>query len=147
MDSSYITSERFIHDGLIKRCEQLLKTAAVFWRPQTRLPTVLVAWPGIEIRDEDGNVKKQVTTSIKDPTAEEIQNFAKETFAWGLLVVTDTAMGVTATLTTPLGKHRWHLRARLEGGLYVLGAPITDPAFESPSRTPDTHHEVGSKDE
>jgi hypothetical protein len=59
----YITSERFIHDGLIAEAKHMVRSAYGIWREKRSIQPSLLLWPMREIRADDGGAVKSLVVA------------------------------------------------------------------------------------
>jgi hypothetical protein len=121
---AYITSERFIHDGLIKKTGEALETLTESYSANGRIEPFLFFWPAEKVHADNG---VEVTDIIllelpkdKNSWATLIVRAMERTKAYALCLVRETPDGASALLESPHGTYLWVYRKKYRGGYYAL---------------------------
>ena len=136
MPSEYITSERFIHDELIRRAERSVNHIPNLWRKLGKIPPTALSWPAAAVKTDDGEEVDGVI-SMELPIEESdrshaLRELVKRTKPYGLLLIEQHGKHeVRALFETHHGSRSWSLPIRRHGDVNVLGTPIVKEDTES----------------
>lgn len=125
-DRAYISSERFIHDELLRRCSSLVKTGQDVWRKKKGDPSIVILWPAEVVQGEDGaKIEGEVLANYpRENTAAQLRKFVEMTKAYGLLVVELRPHALYAIFESPHGTHSWTTPIERHGDRDVLGKTV-----------------------
>lgn len=124
---NYIRSERFIHDDLLKKAEDIVVTVRDLWRTQRKVEPYVVAWPGENIRADDGEI---ITHAVLCPIPMEfdrarrmqaLQQVVERTKAYGLLFVEQKENSILVLFETRHGARSWCIPLTWHGDIQVPG--------------------------
>jgi hypothetical protein len=124
---NYIRSEQFIHDDLVKRAEDIVKTVRELWRTQRKIEPYVVTWPSEDIKADDGAV---VTHAVLCPIPVEfdasrrmqaLQQIVERTKAYGLLFVEQREHAISILFETHRGARSWSIPLAWHGDVQVPG--------------------------
>lgn len=135
MDTEYIRSERFIHDELVSRCQNVVKQVQGLWRGFKEIHPTLLLWPTTGVRTTTNEKFSGVvfTELPDDPAARRavIVDAAKRCDAYGLLLTEQLEHDVRLILETIHGTRTWRFPIKNHGDVQVLGAPVVSDNAES----------------
>lgn len=145
MHIEYITSERFIHDMLRDRVEDVLRdTTCNLVLGVSDVQPYALLFPTRAVPADDGSaVTDVVLLDLSDTPKKKWHNLLKKAVhrveAYALFLLEPAASGAMATLESPHGACRWHLIRRNVGDRTVLGMSSVENAASRlgyiPSRT------------
>jgi hypothetical protein len=124
---NYIRSERFIHDDLVKKAEDIVVTVRNLWRTQRQVDPYVVTWPGEDIKADDGEV---ITHAVLCPIPAEfdrarrmqaLQQIVERTKAYGLLFVEQKENSILVLFETRHGARSWCIPLAWHGDVQVPG--------------------------
>lgn len=121
----YLTSERFIHDDLVKMCESLVHTACAVWDNKQN-PDRVFLWPSETLTTDDGVAIEGVVLA-PIPSGDRkagLRKLVERTKAYGLLLVEKTPHALIATFESPHGACCWTLKVEQHGDIDRLGDPV-----------------------
>lgn len=126
MVDEYITSERFIHDQLVKQADSSVRTLYKSWAKSKRIDPFLVTWPAETVMSKEGvPIEGACVLELKPFPPEErrkrIMEALRLTSAYALLLVEQHENEVRAILESKHGAHSWHLALKKRGGDVTLG--------------------------
>lgn len=120
----YIASEQFIHDGLVKRAEVVVKTVYEIWRKERKIAPVLMTWPAETIRTERGEPHEGVCIlDLPEGPATRsvaIREMVGRTKAYALLLIEQRSDDVQVTLESRLGARCWRIPISDHGDVKIL---------------------------
>jgi hypothetical protein len=128
-----IKSERFIHDSLLKRAEDMLEAVRRSWNQGEEIDPLVVSWPGEGIRTDDGRLIDGPCIGNLRPVLEKkrpaaIAEFARRTKAYGLLFIEPRAkVEVRAVFETPHGAREWSIALERHGDVWLATRPVALP--------------------
>lgn len=127
-DLSYYTSERFIHDDIVREARGGLMSLYDIWATLSRIPSFAIAWPSVRIHYKGTQTERPVTKPLTNPKTkqEELRLFAKTTKAYALLLVEEREKAVVVILETPHGTVLWTVPIEDHGNVRVLGDAIEE---------------------
>jgi hypothetical protein len=134
VDKTYITSERFIHDGLLRQAEAAVSTIYDLWRKFRRIDPVLITWPAETIQTEAGEPIEGMCVMdlplMPTTRSKAIHAMVARTRAYGLLLIEQKERCVQAVLESPHGARCWTIPILDHGDIHVLGDPaIQDDGY------------------
>lgn len=117
---NYITSERFIHDQLIEKCDGLVEVAKKVWKGGD--PSIVILWPSEPIKDEDGDlIEDEILAELpREDKAMRLRQLVDMTKAYGLLVIELQPHALVAIFESPHGAKSWTTRLELRGDVRVM---------------------------
>jgi len=116
--AEYITSGRFIHDALVARVLDALKTLPSSMHATGRIEPFVLLWPKNEA---DGEHYDIVLLELSEGfTLNTLRAAATRVDAYGLCIVKPTQSGAQALLETPHGTRTWNYKREYRGGSNVL---------------------------
>jgi hypothetical protein len=125
----YIVSERWIHDDLLKKAEEGLRSLLPDWRKNGRIAPFLISWPAEDIRADDGSVVRGAVCYDLPEDAPKRLERVKEAVAvtqpYGLLLCEQLENEVCAIFETQHGAKSWHYPIERHGPDRVLGRVST----------------------
>lgn len=120
----YLTSERFIHDGLVNECESLLDAAREIFGGQKDASMVIV-WPSEHLPTEGGDIDGCVFAAYpKGDTKSRLRSIVETTKAYGMLVIEQKPDAIIAILESPHGARCWKMQIERHGDVDVLASPV-----------------------
>lgn len=127
MRNSYITSERFIHDELLRRAETGLSAIRETWRKQRHVDPFLISWPSEHIDCDDGAV---VTDFFLLELPEDRSAWSKlmvqavrKTKPYAILLAEELEDVVLLIFESNHGSRSWRYPIKPHGNVRVLGNP------------------------
>lgn len=134
-DHEYFTSEKFIHDGLIKEAERGLSTILTTWKKDGKVTPFMISWPADSVEAQDGTLVTGPICYDLPLGAQERQALIEEivstTKPYGLLLCEQKPEEVRVLFETMHGAKSWHYPIKKSGVDRVLGKVST---------TTDVHH-------
>jgi len=128
VDYNYITSERFIHDGLIRKAEQILERLTDVWQEQRTLPRFMHAWCAEPILSDEGKKLDEVTLFLpEDPAThrELVLKLIERAKPYGLLSLELRENEIFAVFESMHGTKAWHYPLELHGDIRMVNKPRT----------------------
>jgi hypothetical protein len=124
-ERKYIASERFIHDDLLKRAEQLVNIAHGVWRDR-KDPSIVVFWPGEAVTDDEGDpLEGEIFGAFpKTDTKTALKKLADKTKAYGLLIIELRPDALYACFESHHGARSWTAKIERRGDRHVLGTTL-----------------------
>jgi hypothetical protein len=124
-----LSSERFIHDELLRRAETGLPGIKDAWRKYKRLDPFLISWPSEHITCDDGTVVTDYFTldlprDKKRWSGLFIQTIEK-TVPYALLLAEELEDHVSVIFESVHGTRSWHFPIKQQGNVRVLGKPTS----------------------
>ena len=121
-ERQYITSERFIHDDLLRRCEQLVQVSHGVWRKKLD-PSIVVIWPSAPVKAEDGSmIEDEILAEYqKDDMMRRLRQLVDKTKAYGMLVIELKPDALCAIFESPHGARSWRAPIERHGDRAALG--------------------------
>lgn len=120
----YITSERFIHDDLVRASQHVVDEVCRLWENGHRFIAHAMAWPTRAVHAEDGSaIGGAIVMEIqkaKDQDAA-LRALVAKTGAYGLLLVEMKETGISARFETAHGACAWTVPIRRHGDRLMLG--------------------------
>jgi len=120
----YYTSERFIHDGIVKRARAGIPTLYESWKKKQRLRPFVLSWPAEEIIWNSEPTEQAVAFDAplaKDLTQEFLRRVQKKTAAYALLFWEQREQAVVGILESRHGSVSWYIPIMDHGNVRVLG--------------------------
>lgn len=136
MDQKYITSERFIHDGLVQKSHAIMQKAYEQWQKNEDRDCFFFLWPAETIKTDKGQALNDICVmplkgGQKSDWFHQMKQAVVRTKAYGILMLQRSDTGVTAIFESRHGAAGWTREAERHGDVTVLGAE---------KRTVDTEH-------
>lgn len=127
MGLNYYTSERFIHDNLIREAERGLHIISDWWRRERRVPPFLITWPKDTVTCDDGSkVEDKFFFDLPDDPSswkDLVELAAKKTKAYALLLATQRENEVRVVFESRHGTKSWHFAITRHGPDKILEDP------------------------
>lgn len=122
-ERQYITSERFIHDDLVSRCEDLVRVSHDVWRKKAD-PGIVIIWPSEPVKGVDGAmIEDEILAELpREDTIPRLRKLVDMTKAYGLLVVELKPNALCAVFESAHGAQSWRAPIERHGDRDVLGA-------------------------
>lgn len=122
----YITSERFIHDGLIEEVAlMIVPEVRKRWRANKgKIATMIFTWPSEEVLADDGHpIKGTCCLEVPDTmtVAEATRLMVHRTNAYALVLVEDRGDKVQVIFESPHGTKSWTSPIVRKGDVRALG--------------------------
>ena len=126
MDTAkYITSERFIHDELMRRAAAVVDTLPRLWKRDGRISPSIFIWPASTIRTDDaGNHDGLIVGFLPEDGSDRaafIRSALSKTKPYAILVVEADSNRVSALFETHHGTRAWTMPIKQHGDARVLG--------------------------
>jgi hypothetical protein len=117
-----LASEEFIWKDLQVRGELALRLVRDLWNKDHAVPRMVIAWPGEEVKANDGKPVDLVTLAVPPEvtTHKALRDMLERTHAYALLLVEQTKDAVELTLESAHGAYHWSLPIRRHGDVPVL---------------------------
>jgi hypothetical protein len=125
--ASYIQSERFIHDDLMRKAEEVVLSVRDAWRTQRKIEPYVITWPREEVTADDGTT---ITHAVFCPIPPEfdkprrmqaLQQLVERTRAYGLLFVEQRENSILILFETQHGARSWCIPLAWHGDVQVPG--------------------------
>jgi hypothetical protein len=135
VDLEYYTSERFIHDNLIRDAEAGLHVITDWWKKKGRIPPFLITWPEDTVVCEDGaRIEDKFFMDLPEDSTDWkdlIRKATEKTKAYALLFASQRENEVRVIFESRHGTKSWHFPISKHGPDAVLGEPSdqTDKCF------------------
>lgn len=124
-DNKYYTSERFIHDELMRRAAAGLDTVLEAWRTEGAVHPFVLAWPTEDLVDDFGfPIKDTVAMPLPEDKNEwptEMKRLVDRTNPYALLLCEQRATEVVVIFESSHGTKSWHFPIYSAGSRF-LGA-------------------------
>lgn len=131
--SSFVPSERTIHDGLLKKCDGMVSELRRNYKREK--DSTAIAWVSRDIRDDAGNtINDFVLLELpEDRTGwmDILLQLIQKTDAFALLVVDRQQPGLKVVFESRFGARSWTLKEERHGDVDVLSKPIVLDDVES----------------
>lgn len=135
MGLEYYTSERFIHDDLVRSVEAGLPSIRASWKKKQRIEPFFMAWPSEVIQCDDGRLVDGVflleLPSEKSRWSRLMRESISKTKAYAIALVEQTKVEVLVTFESRHGTKSWHFPIKDFGGTKVLLEPSTKTDTDS----------------
>lgn len=122
----YIVSERFIHDGLLKDGDFLVKRLYKLWKRDRRIEPSVLMWPSHELTADDGGKIDRLIAMTLPPEIEEhksqLRAAVDRVSAYAFFIVRREGSEVKALLETPHGTRSWTIPIQRSADVELLGA-------------------------
>lgn len=126
-DPEYYTSERFIHDELVKRAGAGILGLFEAWKCDGYIDPFVLGWPTEPVLDDkDAPVSEACILQLeegRDSWSRDLSKFSQMIKAYALLFVEQTEDSVLAILESPHGTKSWTIPIHRSGDQEVLGSP------------------------
>jgi len=137
MDKAYYTSEKFIHDELLRRAERSVSAIPELWKKDQKIHSSLLLWPNDSVRTTTGDrfsgiVFAEIPASVD--AADKLRFIKKATEqveAYALLLVEEVGDCVRCVFESMHGTETWRLPIKDHGGVRVLGVAARRTNAES----------------
>lgn len=135
MGLGYYTSERFIHDDLVRLAEAGLKGVYQRWGKEQRIDPFVVTWPAEPVPDDSGQLVSDLCV-LELPEDREKWNplmleAIRRTKAYGVLLVEQRKEDIRAILETRHGSRCWTVPIVRNGDVFTLKKPEVTSDRES----------------
>lgn len=120
----YITSEKFIHDGLLRAAQRVIEQTRELWMEKNSLASYMLTWPSKTIRASDGIAIDRAVLMEMPARArwqEAASALVRETSAYGLLLIDVQAHQIVAKFETAHGARAWFIPIERHGDRLMLG--------------------------
>lgn len=135
VDKDYITSERFIHDELMRRCQAAVKQVYTFWKQHRKVHPTLLLWPGDSLRipgnPEFTGVVFLALPELVEERPAAIIAAAKRCSAYGMLMTEQLETDIRLLFESAHGTRTWRIPIKRHGDIRVLGPPSMKDNTES----------------
>lgn len=122
----YYTSERFIHDGIVRTAREAIPTLYESWKRLKRIRPFVLVWPAEEIVWRGTPTERAVAFDApKDPSQMDafLREVQKKTAAYAILLWEQKEQAVVGVLESRHGSVSWHIPIRDHGNVKALGRP------------------------
>jgi hypothetical protein len=121
----YITSERFIHDELLRRSAATIDKLYDLWSRDRRIDPTVLAWPAERVKTDDGHhhagvVFCRLPDEVQARPAQ-LRDLIKRVRPYALLLVEQRKGMVKAIFESMHGARCWTLPVKNHGGVRILG--------------------------
>jgi hypothetical protein len=125
MQHDYFTSERFIHDGLIRTAEAGVHGLYEHWKREHKIDAFVVTWPAEAVLDDHGKTLSDTCVfELQDSTKPEWQilmlKLVQRTKAYGILFVEQRTSDIRAIFETKHGAKCWTIPIARSGDASIL---------------------------
>lgn len=126
MKSNYISSEKFIHDELIRRAARAVQHIPTLWKKYGRAESSVIFWPADSIKVEGREFAGAVYSDLPAAGAER-DKFLLEAVGkvkpYGIFVVEQFGKErIRAIFESHHGTRSWSIPIKKHGDVYVLGS-------------------------
>jgi hypothetical protein len=124
---SYLTSERFIHDGLLVQADMLVNQMLQAWRERQHFEAFAVTWPGEAVTDDNGEKIDQAVVAHlpEEATDAERRDMLKQmiarTKAYGVALTERRENELRVLFETHHGARAWIVPLKRHGDVLVPG--------------------------
>jgi hypothetical protein len=122
---AYLTSERFIHDMLLKRCEKVINRVRSDWAAGDKPFPMLLTWPAETVKASGGEpINEACVCAIgadRSRWPSTMRNMIARTKAYGLLLVEPREREVHLLFESMHGTRAWTIPVSRHGDVSVLG--------------------------
>lgn len=122
----YLTSERFIHDDLLRSAQNTLDEACRIWEEsEKKLVSYAIAWPAEAVRATNG---KDISGPIIMMMPERglwttaLNGLVEKTKAYGLFLIDVSDLAIVAKFETSHGARAWTIPIQWHGDRRMLGS-------------------------
>jgi len=125
MDYAYLTSEKFIHDDLLRSAQLVVDRARELWERGEPVFAHAIAWPSEGVSTDDG--KRRISGPIILPMPEAalwqdaLKKLIQRTKAYGLFLLEFREKELYAVFESPHGAQSWRVPIERHGDVRVLG--------------------------
>jgi len=123
VDKNYITSEQFIHDGLLRKAEAAVGTIYKIWRRERKIDPIAFAWPAETIRTDSGEPHEGMVV-LELPEGKErtiaLNAFVERTKAYALLLIEQHQKEVVVIFESRNGARSWTIPIAPHGDVAIL---------------------------
>lgn len=130
----YITSERFIHDNLLRICQNVVDEAKRLWEAKVPLPGHALTWPSSVIRDDKSSLIDRAVIMEMPERSEwkkALTALVARTQAYGLLLLETDTKRIYAIFESMHGSRSWTVPIERHGDRDVLGDQRTKDDVDS----------------
>lgn len=127
-EEEYYTSERFIHDELVRRAEDTLYSLYDTWRQQKSIQPFLLCWPAGPVTANNGaSISGPCVLELPPEGRDQWHNLilgsVRATGAYALLLVEQKESHIQVTLESQHGAHCWKMQIVQRGVDRILKQP------------------------
>lgn len=121
-DLAYLTSERFIHDGLLHTAQKIVNSVKSRWEQGEKIEAYAIAWPGEKVPTEEGQmIDGPVLMAVPLERRElALRALVDRTKAFALLLVEQKGDCLAALFESAHGTRSWTLPIRRHGDRWAL---------------------------
>jgi len=129
----YSTSERFIHDDLLRQAGELIETMKGLWQKDKSVESFAFSWPATKLRADDGAVVEDLVMMRvpEEGEAAALRAFVQRTRAYGLLLIRQEEKTLIGLFETHRGARAWRIPLERRGDRWGLGKPVVVDDRES----------------
>jgi len=130
----YITSERFIHDNLLRICQDVVDEAKRLWDAKVPLKGHALTWPSAVIKDDSGSLIDRAIIMEMPERSEwkkALAALVERTQAYGLLLLDADNKRISAIFESMHGSRSWVIPIERHGDRRVLGDQRTKDDVDS----------------
>jgi len=120
----YYTSERFIHDGIVKEARGGVPTLYESWKSQQKIRPFVIAWPAEKVVWFGAPTTKAVAFDAPEDESRRrtfVKKVQEKTGAYALLLWEQREKAVVGVLESMHGTKSWHIPIVDHGNVRVLG--------------------------
>lgn len=121
---AYITSERFIHDDLVRRSQQVVDEVKKLWETGEKIDAYAISWPNKTVRADNGApVNRAVIMMLptENDRKKALAALIERTQSYGLLVIEVKPKEIGALFETAHGSRQWTIPIERHGDRWALG--------------------------
>jgi hypothetical protein len=130
----YITSERFIHDNLVRICQGVVDEAKRLWEAKIPLDGHALTWPSAAIKDDSGSLIDRAVIMEMPERSEwkkALASLVERTKAYGLFLIEADDKKISAVFESMHGSRSWVVPIERHGDRLVLGDQRTKDDVDS----------------
>jgi hypothetical protein len=123
-DISYYTSERFIHDDIVREAEAGLKSLYDTWSKHSCISPFALVWPYKPVNFHGHKTESVLPFDLpadRSKWTTELRRIADAASAYAVLLVEQRAGAVVVILESVHGTKSWHIPIENHGNVNVLG--------------------------
>jgi hypothetical protein len=128
VNKEYITSERFIHDELLRRATDAVNKIFDLWKSDGQILPSILMWPADTVKTTEGEDHTgMIFGQLPDDAAQRPAYLREITERWkpyALLIVEQKGSTITALFESHHGTRAWHMSIERHGDARVLSDPV-----------------------